>query len=374
MAKCKITVLKRMFNADCTWLVFLLLAACSTSNSVATPTPTIAPSPIPPTPANADGLALLVPITPVNAKDVRLLKTLPIPDFAVSSLSQCSVDFSPDGKMLAGVCYKSSAPVWDVSSGRLLFSLVKSPSHVVAVSFSADSKMIAIGDYAGKISLHSATTGELIRTFNALPSAVWELDFSPSEDKLTSASFYSGMHLWDISSGEPLWNYGEQDRLRVLSAAFHPAGDAIAYGTLSNGVMIMNAQTGQPIKSLPIPAPVGDVAFGLDGQWLAAGSDDNKIRLWRTTDYELVKTLEGHTHYVNGIAFSPTERGRLLVSGSHDKKVGIWDLQSGQLVNLLEGHEGVVLRVAMNPSGTLVVSISWDGTVRLWGIVRGTGN
>jgi WD40 repeat protein len=182
------------------------------------------------------------------------------------------------------------------------------------------------------------------------------------------------MHLWDISNREPLWNYGEKDMLRVLSVDYHPTGETIVYGMLSNGVMIVDAKTGQPIKRLPIAAPVGDVAFSPDGQWLAAGSDDNKIRLWRTANYELVKTFEGHAHYVNGIAFSPAERGHLLVSGSHDKTVGIWDVQSGQLVKLLEGHEGVVLRVAVNSAETLIASISWDGTVRLWGIARESGS
>jgi WD40 repeat protein len=351
----------------CTWLLFPFLAACSTSGPVATPpTPAITPSTIAPTPAGADGPeSPFVPITFANAKDVRLLRTLPIPEFATSSISQCSVDFSPDGVKLAGVCYKNTAPVWDVSSGRLLFSLAESPSHTVAVSFSPDGQTIALGDYAGKIGLYSAVTGELIQAFNPLSSAVWELDHSPSGDKLASASFYSGMHLWDIANREPLWNYGETDMLRVLSVDYDPTGETIACGTLSNGVMIVNAKTGQRIKHLPLPVPVGDVAFSPDGRWLAAGSDDNKIRLWRTSDYELEKTLEGHTGYVNGVTFSPD--GRLLVSGSHDKQVGIWDIQSGQ-PKLLEGHQGVVLRVDMNSSGALIASISWDGTVRLWGV------
>jgi len=180
------------------------------------------------------------------------------------------------------------------------------------------------------------------------------------------------MHLWDGAKGEPLWNYGEKDGLRVLSVSYHPSGETIAYGTLSNGVMIMNAQTGQPIKTLPIAAPVGDVAFSPNGQWLAGGSDDNKMRLWRTADYELVKTFEGHAHYVNGIAFSPD--GRLLISGSHDKTVSVWDVQSGQRARSLDGHEGVVLRVAVNSGGTLIASVSWDGTVRLWGIAGESGN
>jgi WD40 repeat protein len=355
----------------CAWLVLPILAACSTGSPVATPSaPPVTPSPIPPAPTSADVPTLpLVPITLENARDVCLLKTLPIPDFAVSRLSQCSVDFSPDGKMLSGVCYENTTPVWDVASGRLLFSLMP-PSHVVAVSFSPDGKTIATGDYTGDIGLYSAATGELLRTFTRLPSAIWELDFSPMGDRLASASFYSGMQLADVSSGESLWNHGEKDGLRVLSVNYHPAGETIAFGTLSKGVMILNAQTGQPIKILPIAAPVGDVTFSPDGQWLAAGGDDNKIRLWRTTDYELVKILEGHTHYVNGIAFSPAEGGRWLVSGSHDKTVGIWDVQSGQRVKSLEGHEGVVLRVAVNSAGTLIASISWDGTVRLWGIAK----
>lgn len=351
----------------CAWLLFLFLAACSTSGSVAAP-PTLAitPSLIAPTPANTDRPeSPLVPITFANAQDVRLLKTVSIPEFAASSISQCSIDFSPDGVKLAGVCYKNTAPVWDVSSGRLLFSLVKSPSHMVAVSFSPDGKTIALGDYVGKIGLYSAATGDLIRTFEPLSSAVWELDYSPSGDRLASASFRSGMHLWDNASREPLWNYGEKDMLRVLSVDYDPTGGAIACGTLSNGVMILDAKTGQLIKHLPLPVPVGDVAFSPDGRWLAAGSDDNKIRLWRTSDYELEKTLGGHAGYVNGVTFSPD--GRLLVSGSHDKQVGLWDIQSGQF-KLLEGHQDVVLRVDMNSSGTLIASISWDGTVRLWGV------
>jgi WD40 repeat protein len=103
---------------------------------------------------------------------VCLLRALPIPEFATSSISQCSVDFSPDGKMLAGVCYETTSPVWDVSSGRLLFSLMKSPSHEVAVSFSPDGKVIAAGGYSGKIELYDTTTGESVRPFTTLSSAV----------------------------------------------------------------------------------------------------------------------------------------------------------------------------------------------------------
>ena len=71
-------------------------------------------------------------------------------------------------------------------------------------------------------------------------------------------------------------------------------------------------------------------------------------------------------NYVNGVAFNPGET--ILVSGSHDKAVGLWNFNERSLFSKLEGHEDVVLRVAINP-GTLIASISWDGTVRLWGVL-----
>jgi len=130
-----------------------------------------------------------------------------------------------------------------------------------------------------------------------------------------------GLHLWDVLDGEMLWSYGGEGKSSplVLSVDYDPTGKTIACGTF-NSIIVMDAQTGEPIRSVPIPNHVGDLAFSPNGQLLAAGSDDYKFRLWRMTDYELLATLEGHAHYVNGVAFSPDSS--FLVSGSHDKKWG----------------------------------------------------
>ena len=311
------------------------------------------------------------PIRVTNAKDLQLLKTLSIAGFSASQVSQCSVDFSPDGRLLAGVCYKNTAPVWEAQSGKLLFELLKAPEHLVATSFSPDGKTIATGGFSGKIALYDTSNGELRREFPALPSAVWELDFSPESDRLASASIHSGVQVWESARGKQLWSYGGKERLRVLSVAYAPDGKTIACGMLAGGVVLLDAQTGQVARTLPVEDHVGDVTFNPDGSLLAAGSDDNLIRLWKTVDYSLLNTLEGHADFVNGIAFSPD--GSLLVSGSHDKSLGIWEVKSGQLLNRLPGHEQVVLRVAVNSSGTLIASISWDGTVRLWGVMKPEG-
>jgi WD40 repeat protein len=301
-----------------------------------------------------------------NAKNLQLLKTLPISGFSPSQVSQCSVDFSPDGSLLAGVCYKNTAPLWEARSGKLLFELLKSPEHIVAASFSPDGKTLAIGGFSGKIALYDTGNGQSVGQFSAIPSAVWELSFSPAGDQLASASINSGVQLWERATGAVMWSYGVKERLRVLSVAYAQDGKTIACGMLTGGVVLLDARSGQVVRTLPVKDHVGDVRFSPAGDLLAAGSDDNLIRLWKTADYSLVNTFEGHSDFVNGVAFSPD--GKLLVSGSHDKTLGVWDVSNGKLLKTLNGHEGVVLRVAVNAGGTVIASISWDGTVRLWGV------
>jgi WD40 repeat protein len=48
------------------------------------------------------------------------------------------------------------------------------------------------------------------------------------------------------------------------------------------------------------------------------------VRLWRVADGALLRTLEGHTSSVWGVAFSPD--GQTLASGSGDETVRLWKL------------------------------------------------
>ena len=82
------------------------------------------------------------------------------------------------------------------------------------------------------------------------------------------------------------------------------------------------------------------------------------MRLWdAATGKQVLLTLEGHTSYVNSVAFSPD--GKQVVSRSDDQTVRLWDAATGKQVLLtLEGYTSNVKSVAFSTDGKQVVSRS----------------
>jgi len=83
----------------------------------------------------------------------------------------------------------------------------------------------------------------------------------------------------------------------------------------------------------------------------------------------LVRTLAGHSDWVQSVAFAPN--GRWLASGSNDKTVKVWDVSKGALVGTLHGHGYAINAIAISPDGKWIASGGVDGTVRLWALATG---
>jgi WD40 repeat protein len=74
--------------------------------------------------------------------------------------------------------------------------------------------------------------------------------------------------------------------------------------------------------------------------------------------------LEGHTHEVFGVCFSPG--GKHLATCSWDHTVRVWDAHTGRPLRTLRGHTAGVSGLAYSPDGRRLASHAGDGTVRVW--------
>ncbi len=84
----------------------------------------------------------------------------------------------------------------------------------------------------------------------------------------------------------------------------------------------------------------------------------------------LVHVLHGHTGEVLSLAFSPD--GSLLVSGSADGTIKIWRVADGSEMRTIRGHQGPVPFVAFSADGKFVISSSDDRTIKGWQLADGS--
>lgn len=70
------------------------------------------------------------------------------------------------------------------------------------------------------------------------------------------------------------------------------------------------------------------------GRWLLSGSEDGKIIIWRTKDWELFGTLKGHTGRVNDVAIHPS--GRVAISVAQDLTIRLWNLMTAKKAAVLK--------------------------------------
>jgi WD40 repeat protein len=125
-----------------------------------------------------------------------------------------------------------------------------------------------------------------------------------------------------------------------------------------------------PRHTLPArtPGPSVNMAFSPDGKRLAAGGENNLVKVWDVQTGTVLQTLPGHRGDVYTVAFS--HDGRWIASGSEDSTVKIWDARSGELVHTFRGHTGIVTSVAVSPDDRRLISGSRDRTVKVWDLSK----
>mmetsp|Transcript_12142 Transcript_12142/g.22739 ORF Transcript_12142/g.22739 Transcript_12142/m.22739 type:complete len:479 (-) Transcript_12142:79-1515(-) len=84
---------------------------------------------------------------------------------------------------------------------------------------------------------------------------------------------------------------------------------------------------------------------------------------------ESLVEFKGHSNFCFSVKFNP--QGNLLVSGSFDETVKIWDIRTGECVSTLPAHSDPVTGVDFNRDGTCIVSSSHDGLMRIWDVASG---
>ena len=139
------------------------------------------------------------------------------------------------------------------------------------------------------------------------------------------------------------------------------------YGRRRTSVLIMGVLLG---------AAIATGALALSRHFFPPPHSDGHEKDGHRTDnadVPLVKLatlcFEGHTEPVSGVAYS--RDGRLLLSGSYDGTLRAWEARTGRNLHVFHGHTGKVRGVALSANGQIALSASEDRTARVWNVASG---
>jgi len=296
------------------------------------------------------------------------------------------VDFSPDGSLFATAGTDAIVKIWDSESGALICTLTGHTITVHTAVFSPDGRLLATCGDDHYVGVWRVETGERLRWFEASPSdAIIAVAFDPQGTRLaTGSGSYWGYHprdysvkIWNLSDGRQLAEFRDFGGA-IYSVAFSPDGRWLAAGSEDGRIRVFDLATGdRSFLGEVSPSAVWSVDFSPSGQWLAAAygrghthgnEPDNRAQVWNWRNGELVCALEHgkrtRDSSVYSARFAPDER-RLVTVGV-DRMARVWEVPSGRQIARYAGHGDHVMSAEFSPSSDRVITGSVDHTVKLW--------
>jgi WD40 repeat protein len=195
------------------------------------------------------------------------------------------VAWSPDGNRLATTNYEGRTRIWDATSGKLVLTLRSSDALPAegrfSVEFSPDGALLAGSDPEATY-IWSADDGRIIARLQQ-PEYVLRLAFSPNGRRLVTAAFDGSIRLWDVGSGREVGSILENTVAQGL--VFSPDGRRLATLSRDGTLRLWNAETLQQALVLDrrVPresGPVDKLSFSPDGTRLAAASGEGTVRVY----------------------------------------------------------------------------------------------
>ncbi len=328
--------------------------------------------------------------------------------------SIASMAVSADGKLAvvsSGYETLSASRVFDLSSGRELFSL--DHSCILAVAIAPDAKTIVSLQGLDKPTLfmHDSATGRELRRLE-LPFAISHLynayrllAFTPEGNAIAVISDRNVVHLVDFKSGKTIREFAHDQDLSAV--AFSPDGTLMAAGGMefekgTSFARLWDVETGNELRRL-VHVRSGQIyalAFSPDGKTVVSGSNGHgNARLFDVATGKERAFFNG-SHPIHSVAFAPdgksiaaasdcirlydaltgkerlhidrnanflqfTDGGKTL-TGAVMGAIYRWDTATGKALTPESAGDSIVRQILVNSDGTRVFTRGGNGDAHVW--------
>jgi WD40 repeat protein len=186
----------------------------------------------------------------------------------------------------------------------------------------------------------------------------------PGERRIITCSLDASLRLWDLKSGTQIGEDWRDGYSGVWSMALSPNGEIVASGCNDGKVRLWDVETRKVICKLTGHSNVVcALCWRADGERVASGSWNGTARVWDVKRGKNILTIKTGHHWVNAVMYSP-DSSKLATGGDKENAVKIWDAKTGKLLNTLK-HDSMVWSLAWTSDGKKLISGSL-GPIRIF--------
>lgn len=244
-----------------------------------------------------------------------------------------STHVTPSGKLLAGD--RNGEIILQQAGTTESFRVFDHPMKTTpfSIDFSPDGKVVAVGNSDDTITLWDVKTRERIGApLRGHEFSVASVSFSPDGQTLVSGSSDGTVIVWDVATGKPRGAALRKHTGEVNSVVFSPDGKRFASAGDDQTVILWNAGTLLPEgdRLFEHRDPISKIEFSPDSRLIASSSLDNEVVLWDLHSRKSKVVSVRRDYNVTASALSFSRDGRKLAFVNDNNNVVIVDVASGK--------------------------------------------
>jgi WD40 repeat protein len=200
-----------------------------------------------------------------------------------------AVAVTPDGKQVISASNSGTLKAWNLETGEELFPLMAHSDSVNAVAVTPDGKQMISSSPDNTLKvwnletengvftfIWNLITGRQLFTLTGHSNSVNAVAVTPDGKQVISASDDNTLKVWDLSSREVIATFTGHNN-SVNAVAVTPDSKQVISASDDNTLKVWNLETGEVIASFTGESPINCCAVAPDGVTIVAGEESGRV-------------------------------------------------------------------------------------------------